>query len=201
MKAAASCLILVALCQPCLAQEGNREGGSGALTIAPAQPTDPSVRAARELDRLFGALRSENLQNAKQIVDKILAAWQQNPSPTAELLLRQANLAMEDGAFDTSERIFNELVGTYPDYTEALGQRAMLYFKKKRFEEALADIEQVLDLEPRHFGAIAGRGMIFAAQGHFTAAKQSLEEAISINPHMESAKAALRQLRREQPDI
>jgi tetratricopeptide (TPR) repeat protein len=197
MKAVVLPVLFYALCAP--AQETNRDDApKGVVSV---QPLDPVVKSARELDRLFGALRAASLDDAKQIEDKIWANWHQNPSPTAELLLRQASVALTDGALDTSETMLNELVGTYPEYVEALDRRATLYFKLRRYDEALADIEQVLEMEPRHFGALAGRGVIYATQGKIGEAKQSMEEALAINPHMETVKEALQQLARDYPDI
>jgi tetratricopeptide (TPR) repeat protein len=201
MKAFVLPVLFLALYAPAAAQETNRESDGSSQVTLPAQPVDPVVKAARELDRLFGALRAASIDDAKQIEDKIWANWHQNPSPTAELLLRQASVALTDGALDTSETILNEVVGTYPEYVEALDRRATLYFKLKRYDEALADIEQVLEMEPRHFGALAGRGVIYAAQGKIGAAKQSMEEALAINPHMETVKDALKQLAHDYPDI
>jgi tetratricopeptide (TPR) repeat protein len=199
MKAVVLPVLFYALCAPASAQETNRDDApKGVVSV---QPLDPVVKSARELDRLFGALRAASLDDAKQIEDKIWANWHQNPSPTAELLLRQASVALTDGALDTSETMLNELVGTYPEYVEALDRRATLYFKLRRYDEALADIEQVLEMEPRHFGALAGRGVIYATQGKIGEAKQSMEEALAINPHMETVKEALQQLARDYPDI
>jgi tetratricopeptide (TPR) repeat protein len=201
MKALVLPVLFLALCAPAFAQETNRDSDGSLQVAVPAPPLDPAVKTARELDRLFGALRAASADDAKQIEDKIWANWHQNPSPTAELLLRQASVALTDGALDTSETMLNEIVGTYPEYVEALDRRATLYFKLKRYDEALADIEQVLEMEPRHFGALAGRGVIYAAQGKIGTAKQSLEEALAINPHMETVKEALRQLAHDYPDI
>lgn len=202
MKAVILPVLLLVLCAPAaVAQETNRDSDGSVQSPAPAEAVDPAARNARELDRLFGALRFTDAGNAPQIEEKIWAKWQQNPSPTAELLLRQANVAMSDGALDTSETMLNELIGTYPEYAEALDRRAALYFKMKRYDEALADIAQALEIEPRHFGALAGRGMIYAAQGKAGEAKRSLKEALAINPHFTIAKAALEQLERDQPDI
>lgn len=201
MKTVVLPVLLLALSAPGGAQETNRDSDGSSQVTAPVEAVDPAARAALELDKLFGALRLTDADNAPQIEEKIWAKWQQNPSPTAELLLRQAGVAMSDGALDTSETMLNELIGTYPDYAEALDRRAALYFKMKRYDEAVADIEQTLEIEPRHFGALAGRGMIYAAQGKIGEAKRSLEEALAINPYLTIAKEALKQLERDQPDI
>ena len=51
-----------------------------------------------------------------------------------------------------------------PDYVEAWNRRATIYYMKKDYGHALADIREVLKREPRHFGALAGLGLDHA--GH-----------------------------------
>ena len=201
MKRLALVLLSLALACPAVAQTGSRDDGASPSASVPAQPIDPAIRAARELDRLFGELHIKNLQDPKRVVDKILAAWKRNPSPTAELLLRQASLALDDGALQTSEAMLNQLIGTYPEYVEALNQRAALYLKLNRLDEALQDIDAVLEAEPRHFGALAGRGAVLAAQGNFDEAEQAFGEALAINPHLEVVRAALRMIENDTPGI
>ena len=108
---------------------------------------------------------------------------------------------MTDGEFDTSETMLNEIIGTYPAFIEALNKRATVYFQQKRYDAALAGFDAVLEQEPRHFGALVGRGMILDAQGKLKDAAAALREALAINPHMEAAKAALKQMEHDAPDI
>jgi tetratricopeptide (TPR) repeat protein len=178
-----------------------KESGSASVTVAPAEPVDPIKKRSEQVDKLFGDLHQDDARRAELSIGKIWTLWESNESPTAELLLAQSNKAMKDGAFDTSETMLNELLGTYPEYTEALHKRAMLYYNMRRFDEALVDINAVLDAEPRHFGAMAGLAAIYQAQGKSTLAAQTLRDAIAINPHLESAKQVLKQLEHDFPDI
>jgi tetratricopeptide (TPR) repeat protein len=164
-------------------------------------PVDPAIRAARELDKLLGELQAEFPRDADATSKKIWAVWMSNPSPTAELLLKQATKAKNDGAFDSSEKILNQLIGAEPEFAEAYNKRAALYYLQKRYDEALADLDQALELEPRHFGAMAGRAMVFHAQGKFAASATALEEALAINPHDEVAKEALKSIDNKTPGI
>ncbi len=165
-------------------------------------PVDPVKQQADELDLLFGQLhRAKGHEQTQAIEEKIWANWLRNASPTAELMLTQANKALQDGAFETSEVMLNKVIGTYPDYVEALNRRAMLYFNLERYEEALDDLDMVLDIEPRHFAALAGRGMILHTQGKLSEATAVLKQALEIYPEMHSVKETLKRMQRETPDI
>ena len=165
-------------------------------------PADPAKQQADELDLLFGQLhRAKGHEQTQAIEEKIWANWLRNPSPTAELMLTQANKALQDGAFETSEVMLNKVIGTYPDYLEALNKRAMLYFNLERYEEAIDDLDMVLEIEPRHFGALAGKAMILHKQGQLSAASVLLKQALEIYPEMHSVKETLKQMQRETPDI
>jgi Tfp pilus assembly protein PilF len=69
------------------------------------------------------------------------------------------------------------------------------------YDTSLADIEKVLDLEPRHFGALAGRGMIYQAQQKWSAALAAFREALSMNPNMPGVKNAIHELEKREQDI
>lgn len=185
-----------ALAVPALA--GDSADGQAGVGLAVPTP-DPSRLKADELDRLFGELHRERAN--RSVEQKIWAKWAENPSPTAELLLTQASRAMSDGALDASETILDDLINSYPEYVEALNRRATLYYRLKRYDDSLADVEKVLEVEPRHFGALAAKGMVLEAQGKLAKAAEAYRDALAVNPHMETVAAALKQLEHDAPDI
>ena len=188
---------------PAFAQETTAQDQT-VVDVAPAAPEvkiDPVKKRAEDLDKVFAQLQQENAFNPGSMIAKIWTLWEANESPTAEVLLTQSTKAMQDGAFDTSETMLNELIGTYPDYTEALNKRAMLLYNLKRYDEAMADIDKVLDIEPRHFGALSGKAAIYQAQGKTTLAAEALRDAIAVNPHLQTAKEVLKQLEHDYPTL
>jgi tetratricopeptide (TPR) repeat protein len=195
-------LFALLLSTPTLAQDKDGEvtSNSSSATVK-LEPVDPATRAARELDKLLGELQAEFPRDADATAKKIWSVWMSNPSPTAELLLKQATKAKNDGAFDSSEKILNQLIGAAPEFAEAYNKRAALYYLQKRYDEALADLDQALELEPRHFGAMAGKAMVFHAQGKFAASTAALQDALAINPHDEVAKEALKSIENKTPGI
>jgi tetratricopeptide (TPR) repeat protein len=164
-------------------------------------PVDPAKKRAQDFDRLFGELHKAFPTNPNATIAKIWTLWEANESPMAEILLAQSNKAMRDGAFETSEIMLNEVVGSYPEFTEALNKRAMLYYNMKRYDEAMEDVNAVLEAEPRHFGALAGKASIYQAQGNVAKAAESLRDAIAVNPHLQTAKDVLKQLEHDYPNI
>ena len=164
-------------------------------------PVDPVKKKADDIDRLLGDLHKTGVANPQATIEKIWTLWSVNDSPMAEVLLTQSSKALQDGAFETSEQMLNELVGSYPDYTEALNLRAKLYYNMRRYDDAQTDLEAVLDSEPRHFGALSGLAAVYQAKGETAKAAAMLRDAITVNPYLESAKEVLKQLEHDYPDI
>jgi tetratricopeptide (TPR) repeat protein len=164
-------------------------------------PVDPVKKKAADIDRLLGDLHKTGVANPQATIEKIWTLWSVNDSPMAEVLLTQSSKALQDGAFETSEQMLNELVGSYPDYTEALNLRAKVYYNMKRYDDAQTDLEAVLDSEPRHFGALSGLAAVYQAKGETAKAAAMLRDAISVNPYLESAKEVLKQLEHDYPNI
>lgn len=175
-----------------------QEAEDTAPSVEVAEPKQsPAELRADSLDRLFASLRREARSgDAKRIEQKIWDLWNASDSPTAEVLLRQASKAMDEGAPEESLKILDRLIGAHPDFPEAWNRRATLYFLMKDYEKSLADIDKVLELEPRHFGALSGKGMILQRQKKYSQAIEAYGEALSMNPAMEGPKDALKELER-----
>ena len=168
----------------------------------PAFAADTDAKRSDQLDKLFGELhQASTTRDPDKIIADIWQIWGSNDSPTAELLIREGTAAMNAHEYDAAEKVFIQLVESYPDYAEGWNKRATLYFMEGRFDASLVDIQHVLDLEPRHFGALAGKSAILRAQGKTREALKVMRETLSINPHMASVAEAIKQLEKEQPDI
>ena len=103
------------------------------------------------LDSLFARLRTANSEREAKITEEaIWKMWMASDSPSAEALLQQATRAMGSRENEAALTILGTLVSIRPDFAEAWNKRATLYFMMHKFPESLADIDKVLDLEPRH---------------------------------------------------
>ncbi len=194
MRGSLAVLALIALTSGALADDPPPVGTGAAAAVTPAaKPRKPAEVRAEQLDVLFAQLRKPGIDSGP-VEDKIWALWDASDSPTAEVLLGQAQHAITDGAPAEALSILNRLIGANPDFAEAWNKRATLYYMNKQDDLALADIAHVLDLEPRHFGALAGKGMILARQQKYAAARDAYEEALAVNPTLEDVKDALKEL-------
>ncbi|MCA3562029.1 MAG: tetratricopeptide repeat protein [Aestuariivirga sp.] len=198
MRGSLAVLALFALTSGALAEDA--PAPAEALPPAAAKTLKPAVQRADQLDLLFAELRKPGIQT-DAVEEKIWALWGASDSPTAEVLLNQAKIAIADGAPAEALSILNRLIGANPDFAEAWNKRATLYFMMKKDDLALADIAHVLDLEPRHFGALAGKGMILERQKKYAAAREAYEEALAVNPALDNVKAALKELDRVEQGI
>ena len=194
-------LLVLALltASPAFAEE-TRESSGGAAPVAPQKP--PAEMRADRLDGLFARLRmARDEDEAKKAEEAIWKLWTTSDSPTAEVLLGQASAAMAAKQYDASLEILNSLVEVHPDFAEAWNRRATLYFHLGRNRESLADIETVLNLEPRHFGALSGKGAIHQKEKNFSAAMKAFRDALAVNPTMESIKRAIKQIEKFEREI
>jgi tetratricopeptide (TPR) repeat protein len=147
-----------------------------------AQKGDPT----KNLDFLFEALKvAPDDTTAKAIEQRIWALWFVSRSDTADLLMSRAREAYEAKDIDLALKLLDAIVVIKPDYVEAWNRRATIHFLQKDYGKSLADISQVLRLEPRHFGALSGLGMILEEFGDDKHALEAYRRAVEVYPRME----------------
>ena len=164
------------------------------VTPEPLKPVEPPTtlpRAQRgdrtqNLDRLFEALKvAPDDDSAKYVENRIWAIWHGSPSDTANLLMGRVKTAVDGKDLDLAIKLLDAVIDIRPDFVEAWNRRATVYYTKKDFGRALADIHEVLAREPRHFGALAGLGLIFQELGDDKRALEVYRKAVEINPQMQ----------------
>ena len=162
--------------------------------LKPIEPPGTLPRAQRgdktqNLDRLFAALKvAPDDESAKYIENRIWAIWLASSSDTANLLMGRAKTATDSKDFDLAIRLLNATIDIRPDFTEAWNRRATVYYTKKDFGRALADIHEVLAREPRHFGALSGQGLCYMALGRHREAAALFRRALAVHPRLQGAR-------------
>ena len=141
--------------------------------------------ATQNLDFLFGALKvAPDDVTAKAIEGRIWALWTATRSDTTSLLMSRAQTAIEANDLDLAVKLLDAVIKIKPKYIEAWNRRATIYYTKKDYGRALADIREVLRREPRHFGALSGLGLIMQEVGDDKQALEVYRRTLAIYPRL-----------------
>ena len=165
-----------------------------AVNPEPPKPVEPPSTLprvqrgdkAQNLDRLFEALKvAPDNESAKYVENRIWAIWVTSSSDTANLLMERAKSAVDGKDFDLAIKLLGAIIDIKPDFVEAWNRRATVYYTKKDFGNAIADLHEVLAREPRHFGALSGLGIILQEVGEEKRALEAYRRALAIHPKLE----------------
>jgi tetratricopeptide (TPR) repeat protein len=164
-----------------------------AVDPEPPKPIEPPTSLpkvhgdkSQNLDRLFEALKiAPDDESAKYIENRIWAVWMASSSDTADLLMGRVKTASEGKDFDLAIKLLDAIIDLKPDYVEAWNRRATIFYLKKDYGRAIADIHEVLAREPRHFGALSGLGIFLQEVGEEKEALEVFRRALAIHPHLE----------------
>ena len=140
------------------------------------------------LNSLFNQLRDvTNPKTAELLERKIWDIWNEHPNNT-ELTqkLELGTELMQYGDYNYALKVFNNVIDSDPEWSEAWNKRATVYFLMSQFTNSLNDIDKVLDIEPRHFGALSGQARIFIKLQEYEKAIKSIESALKFHPSFKS---------------
>lgn len=137
------------------------------------------------------ALRDDDADVRQQAVDALWLLWFRAAGAAAHQELQKA-LRKRDRT--KSLEMLSRLIEKYPGFAEAYNQRAILYFRARQWDAAVADCEMALDLNPQHFGALAGMGQCLMQQRKHRAALRAFRQALKIHPGLEGVEEAVRSL-------
>ena len=156
------------------------------LVEPPANPPKPPRGdRVRNLDFLFGALKAApDDASAKHIEDRIWALWLASGSDTCNLLMTRVKTAVDAENYDLAIRLLDAIIELKPKYVEAWNRRATVFFLKKDYGSAIADLRQVLTREPRHFGALSGLGAMLQDIGDEKDALEAYRRALAVHPRL-----------------
>lgn len=116
---------------------------------------------------------------------RIWLLWLHSDNKAVNRLMAQGVIAMQRGALDRALDRFDEITRRAPDFAEGWNKRATVLYMMGRHRESVADVQQVLNLEPRHYGALSGLGMILVALGREEEALEWLRRALEVNPYLD----------------
>ena len=149
-----------------------------------AVPAEGDQRDPR-LPGLFDQLKAaDTLEAAQPIEAEIWTIWSQSENDDVNLLMGIAVNAMAHEDYATALELFDKMVEVAPDFAEGWNKRATVLYLMGEIERSRADVEKVLELEPRHFGALSGLGLLYMAEGDAEKALDAFRRALAVNPTM-----------------
>jgi tetratricopeptide (TPR) repeat protein len=152
-------------------------------------------RPAPTLDELFENLRREtNSVAARRIAQQVIEKLNDSGSATVNMLMGRAAAAMSAEKSALAEDMLTHVIVLAPDFAEGWNRRATLHYTQGNIGEALADIEKVLEIEPRHFGALSGLATILQRTGDDKRALSVWYRLLSVYPTFTNAQEAVIEL-------
>ncbi len=135
------------------------------------------------MEELFKALHHESAKVRLEASQRLWENWfsQMGAQPRERLILGSAYI--EQRRFSEAEEEFSHLIQHYPNFAEAYNKRATVYYLQAKYEWALTDCQQVIELNPRHFGAWHGMGLCYFTLEQYNEAITSFRRALAIQPH------------------
>ena len=160
--------------------------GPGAAFSATVQaPLAQTEREDAALDALFAQLRSAPDEAAARVItDQIWIYWTTPADPALAARMRDVLQLRQKADFPAVIAALDGIIADNPSYAEAWNQRATIYYLLGNYEKSLADIDKVLEFEPRHFGALVGRAVIYKTQGKQALAIKDMAAALAIHPFL-----------------
>ncbi len=136
-------------------------------------------------------LHDDDHETAQMAADTLWSLWFRADAPdNNQELQRLVRLRDREQALAG----LNALLERAPEFAEAYNQRAILYFRQKKFECSAADCQKVLELNPFHFGAQAGLGQCYMQMRKHRAALKAFRAALRLNPRLEGIAETIRAL-------
>lgn len=156
------------------------------LLLGPVLPAlAQTERESAALDALFDQLRSApDPATAQAITNQIWLYWTTPSDPVLAGRMQEVLALRQRADFPGVIALLDDIVTDYPTYAEGWNQRATIYYLLRNFDQSMADIEKVLQFEPRHFGALVGRAVMYQEQGNKALALKDMAAALAIHPFL-----------------
>lgn len=165
---------------------------------APSEPTAAAVARGREdLDLLFVELAQPEGETWARAETDILRIWSRSGSAAMDLLYKRGEAALDAGDTATAIGHLTALTDHAPDFAAGWYLRSVAFYLDGDYGPAIADIEQVLRLEPRHFGALTQLGTMLEELGDKPQALRALQASLKIHPHQQDAQDAVTRIEQE----
>ncbi|MHA1546935.1 MAG: tetratricopeptide repeat protein [Alphaproteobacteria bacterium] len=173
----------------------NKPGSQAPQSQAPQTQATHAPGDGAAINALFDRLREvDSTETAQPIANEIWRLWLRSGSDTVDLLVSRSQVLMRDRKFDQAVELLDTVVEIAPRYAEGWNKRATVYYLKGDYGQSIADVRQVLALEPRHFGALSGLGSMLREIGDPASALGAFRAALKLHPFLTGAAQAVEEL-------
>lgn len=169
--------------------------GPGAGPVQRTQPQRLPPKPPETDDQLLAKLaKAPDQRGARAVERELNARWSHSGSPSADLLLKRTDQAMEAHDIDTARQIAQQLTDIAPNFAEAWHRRATLATQKDDYEDALASLRHALALQPKNFTALAELGAILEEYDDKPHALEAFRQAKALDPFLDGVADQIRDL-------
>ncbi len=126
----------------------------------------------------------------------ILRVWMRVGNPAQQRQLAAISEQIEEKDLEHAVQNAGKLIQDAPWIAEGWFQRGKAYFQGGRYDEALNDCHQALEINPYHFVAASMMGQSYLLQSDPVSALESFRRALRLNPCMEEVRAQVINLQR-----
>ena len=109
--------------------------------------------------------------------------------------MHDVTLSLRGKRYNVVLQHFDALVKYDTKFAECRNKRATVLYLLGRFEESIADIQEVPVLEKGHFGAQSDIGLCYKALGDGEVALEAYQRALQANLHFQFLSCRIERLR------
>ncbi|HEX5280651.1 MAG TPA: tetratricopeptide repeat protein [Micropepsaceae bacterium] len=171
---------------------GGRQAAPAPQAAAPQRPVPKPPETEDQL--LTRLAKAADKRGARAVERELKARWAHSGSPTADLLLKRADQAMEAMDFDTARQLTQKLTDIAPNFAEAWHRRATLAAHKEDYDDAITSLRHTLALQPKNFDALAELGEILDEYNDKPHALDAFRQARALDPFIDGVDDRIREL-------
>ncbi len=165
--------------------EALRETGSGQLDRRRlAYLRLAEVGTMDDVPVLLAALRDEEEMIRGVAEQSIWGIWMRAGDSVADPMLQTGLQLMQEKNYRGAYDKLSEVIRLKPEFAEGWNRRGEASVLLDRWDDAFADFQKALELNPFHFGALEGMGHCRLNRDDPVAAVDYFRRAIEINPNL-----------------
>ncbi len=132
--------------------------------------------------------------------DAISAIWQRAGNQLQRSRLRRVVELNDAGRSREALSKATELIEQAPWFAEAWNQRGSAYFRLEKYNDAIRDWRQALEINPYHYRAASGMGQCYLKLNDAVSALECFRRALRLNPNLERERAQVAVLEKSLKD-